>query len=99
MRIFIEQHQGTEQQADKDQQLSHSFPPPVLCQEPITFHSLGSTTIEFSDYHALYFFLSEKLLLSELPKFGVCYLQGQVSLPSLPQSPVELRWLYTDPRD
>ena len=62
------------------------------------FHSLGSMTIECSNCHALHF-LSEKLSLSGPPKFGVCCLQGQVSLPPLPPFPTELRQLYTDPRD
>ncbi|KAG2126794.1 hypothetical protein DEU56DRAFT_742781, partial [Suillus clintonianus] len=65
--------------------------------EPDEPHSLGSLDAECPNCHALHF-SSERLTASPptCPRFGMCCLQGQVSLPTFPAWPPELQQAYTD---
>src|SRR6202158_3044945 len=65
-------------------------------QEPAHRHSLGPMTVECPKCHALHF-MSEKLTHSSNanPRFGMCCLQGQISLPPLSEPPQQLHRLLT----
>ena len=68
--------------------------------EPVQSHSLGPMNIQCSHCHALHF-ISEKLSNSTIrnPCFGICCLQGQVTLPYIQQWPHNLQILFDDPQD
>ncbi|KAG2337894.1 hypothetical protein BDR05DRAFT_1004682, partial [Suillus weaverae] len=65
--------------------------------EPIVLHTLGPLNVECPNCHARHF-ACEKLSKSTLqnPRFGMCCLQGQVSLPPFPSWPPELQQAYTN---
>ncbi|KIK33381.1 hypothetical protein CY34DRAFT_99690, partial [Suillus luteus UH-Slu-Lm8-n1] len=66
-------------------------------REPIILHYLGRLDVECPNCHAMHF-ISERLSNSSIwtPRFGMCCLQGQVSLLPFPQWPPELQEAYTD---
>ena len=65
-------------------------------QEPAHRHYLGPMTVECPKCHALHF-MSERLTHSSNanPRFGMCCLQGQISLPPLSEPPQQLHRLLT----
>ncbi|OAX31339.1 hypothetical protein K503DRAFT_703857 [Rhizopogon vinicolor AM-OR11-026] len=68
-------------------------------REPVTLHYLGAFTVKCLKCHALHF-LAEKLSKSSQrnPFFGMCCLQGKVSLPRQQRWPNELNKLYNAPQ-
>ena len=64
-------------------------------QEPAGRHFLGQMNVSCPHCHALHFDV-EKLSSStrNAPKFGMCCLTGQISLPSFPPPPQELLHLF-----
>ena len=78
---------------------SPSPPPPPppgnaggLPRDSVQRHSLGPMNLQCSYCHALHFSV-KKLSKSTIrePKFGMCYLSGQVDLPPFPPAPRDLR--------
>lgn len=66
-------------------------------REPIILHYLGHLDVECPNCHAMHF-ISKRLSNSSIrtPRFGMCCLQGQVSLLPFPQWPPELQEAYMD---
>ncbi|KIJ08898.1 hypothetical protein PAXINDRAFT_18006 [Paxillus involutus ATCC 200175] len=69
-------------------------------REPVERNNLGLMNVECSECHALHFDC-EKLTKSLRGQifFGMCYLQGLVKLPALPEWPATLRNLFQDDQD
>ncbi|KIK36583.1 hypothetical protein CY34DRAFT_16296 [Suillus luteus UH-Slu-Lm8-n1] len=93
--IFLEEHEEEDQQ-----RVNQLVPIPDVgrpYREPINPHYLGRLDVECPNCHVLHF-ISERLSVSSIrnPRFGMCCLQGQVSLPPFPQWPSELQQAYTD---
>ncbi|KAG2063940.1 hypothetical protein BDR04DRAFT_1163159, partial [Suillus decipiens] len=89
-----------QREAEDDQHINQVIPIPDGARpytEPITRHTLGPLNVECPKCHALHF-ACERLSNSSLrnPRFGMCCLQGQVSLPPFPAWPPELERAYAD---
>ncbi|KAG2112762.1 hypothetical protein DEU56DRAFT_709166, partial [Suillus clintonianus] len=99
-----DQHRHERQRNAEDQNINQVFAQRIPIPdggrpytEPDEPHSLGSLDAECPNCHALHF-PAERLTASPptRPHFGMCCLQGQVSLPTFPAWPPELQQAYTD---